>query len=542
MSSRVVQIIISGVDQFTPMLRRVAQEGAVTQKVLGSIGQGFSGLRAGLGLGFGVGALGAGLAAGNFVRGGLREYKESEAAAARLAAVMRTTAKDIGLTVDQIEAFAEGRQAITAFSADATKAALTTLAALTRLRGEGLKAATVTAQDFAAHLGTDVETAAQKLGRALANPAAGMKSFAKSGIELSDASRDAVTRMLELNDVAGAQKALMAGLSAELKGAADETHSLAAEQMRLAAAWSDLKKSTGAALAPTLATGAEDVGRAIRVLSGQANPLVAGALLGRTNPTTSDERRARLTEIATQRGQLARQRNQLQGMVGEFSRIPVMGTAKDLSAPYVELQQIRQAIDILDLEARTHRSRLGPRGALMDAVSGLAGGVERVAGGDISGLTGRSGTLRNLLDLGRGAAGGIADAGRRGRAAALWGTLVGGPAAVNEWREAEREQAADEAKERKRRLDDRHREEWQLFDDHRREAARQADEDQRKRIAFATRDMALGVTESRLLTRGRDNSVQERMLREMQRQSKALERMERDRTEIDILAHVESLA
>ena len=62
MSSRVVQIIISGVDQFTPMLRRVAQEGAVTQKVLGSIGQGFSGLRAGLGLGFGVGALGAGLA------------------------------------------------------------------------------------------------------------------------------------------------------------------------------------------------------------------------------------------------------------------------------------------------------------------------------------------------------------------------------------------------------------------------------------------------------------------------------------------------
>ena len=144
-------------------------------------------------------------------------YLEQEKSIMRMqaafAAAGRTSAKQMMLLADQIED-------LTLFSDDAARAAASMLAPFERLSNDVMRKLLPLAADVATTLGGDMPEAAQKLGKALNDPAKGMKLLRGMGIAFSEAESDVIKHMTETNRVAEAQEIILERLEKRYKGAA----------------------------------------------------------------------------------------------------------------------------------------------------------------------------------------------------------------------------------------------------------------------------------------------------------------------------------
>lgn len=139
----------------------------------------------------------------------------------RLAAVLNATGMAAGLSADQIKQYASERQALTNIGDNDTISGAAVLATFKEIRGDTFFEAMTAAQDLSTVLGTNLQSAAIQLGKALNDPIRGVSALSEAGVSFTEQQREQIRVMQEAGDIAGAQKIVLAELRSEFGGAAE---------------------------------------------------------------------------------------------------------------------------------------------------------------------------------------------------------------------------------------------------------------------------------------------------------------------------------
>jgi hypothetical protein len=165
-----------------------------------------------------------GLGATALVRGVgslVQAAKQAEAEQARLTATIRAQGHAAGFTRLQLEAMNDELTRTTQFDSGPIRSAQAELIKFGNIHGDVFRDALKIAADYAAFTGSDMPDAAQKLGRALAAPHESVGVLEKELGKLTKAQKDAIDRMVEHNDVAGAQAAVLDIVRGKIGGTAE---------------------------------------------------------------------------------------------------------------------------------------------------------------------------------------------------------------------------------------------------------------------------------------------------------------------------------
>jgi hypothetical protein len=172
----------------------------------------------------GIGGAIAGALAGVTVAAAFKyavgKFQEVEDASNRLNSVLKASGGVAGVTTSQVVGLANQLSQVTRFSTAATTEAAAAVARFSQIRGPNFQETIKQAQNFATFMGKDLAGASTELAHALSNPTQGYLELAKAGVAFSESQIDAIQRLQEGGDVAGAQKVILEALAAQYGDAA----------------------------------------------------------------------------------------------------------------------------------------------------------------------------------------------------------------------------------------------------------------------------------------------------------------------------------
>lgn len=107
--------------------------------------------------------------------------------------------------------------------------------------------------DMATAMGTDVKSSAIQLGKALNDPIKGITALTKVGVTFTEQQRKQIEAMVEVGDIAGAQKVILAELNREFGGSAAAFGETTAGQLaKLKNEFGDVQEQLATSFAPAL--------------------------------------------------------------------------------------------------------------------------------------------------------------------------------------------------------------------------------------------------------------------------------------------------
>lgn len=220
---------------------------AKMNKQIAFIEKGFKLLRSGIaGLGVGLGFV----ELIGFLSKTVDAAMEAEKTQARLNAVIRATGNSAGLTAKEFEDLADSLSQSTRFDDEAIKQAATTMAMFRNVSGDTFKDAIKYATDLSVTLGGDLQSAAQKVGRALDDPITGLRGLRDIGISFTTSQKEMIKSLIDTGDTAGAQRIILDQLGQTIGGqAAAENTGLVGSANALRKAWDELMESMGGSTA-----------------------------------------------------------------------------------------------------------------------------------------------------------------------------------------------------------------------------------------------------------------------------------------------------
>jgi Prophage tail length tape measure protein len=192
-----------------------------------------------------VGALGIGsiVAAFQAVKAAAADEQQS---IAQLNTVLETTRYSAGLTAAALEKLGQSIQGTTTFDDDDIRKATTALLRFRQVSGDVFAEVLRTAPNVALVMGVDLPAAAVLLGKAIIDPARGLRTFKEVGVALTEQQIDLAARMKESGDAIGSARQTI-GLINDAIGGASESDNTGAtgSTKRFTRAWNDLLKSFG---------------------------------------------------------------------------------------------------------------------------------------------------------------------------------------------------------------------------------------------------------------------------------------------------------
>jgi phage-related minor tail protein len=181
----------------------------------------------------------------------IKDAEEAEAVQNRLNSVIEATGSVAGFTATQLADMASELAAITTYDDDAIKGAMTLIATFKNIRGDQFKGATKAVMDMATVMGGDLKGTAMQVSKALNDPLVGLSALSKAGVTFTEQQRAQIEAMMKVNDVAGAQRIILAELRSEFGGAAEgELNTTAGKFKQLENNIGELKEAIGGALLP----------------------------------------------------------------------------------------------------------------------------------------------------------------------------------------------------------------------------------------------------------------------------------------------------
>jgi phage-related protein len=247
------------------------------QKALDSL----SGKLRGAGTALSIGVTGPLVAAGAAM---VNLAADAEKSQAKLESVFQTTGAAAWTSVEALNAHAEALARTTTFDDDALKEAQAALLSFGTITGHQFSQATANAADLAAFLETDVATAAQQLGKALADPEAGLGRLQKAIGPLTDEQQELIDHFIEIGDTASAQQIILDAVAAKIGNVAEDLAQTSGGQMTQAMnQLGEAGEALGTFLLPILsgvATGLKDMALAFTNLDPtiQQFILIAGGI------------------------------------------------------------------------------------------------------------------------------------------------------------------------------------------------------------------------------------------------------------------------
>ena len=179
-------------------------------------------------------------------RASVQNYQQQEAANRKLQNALRNTGDAIGVNYDELRRYASELQRVNGFADDATMNAMATLTTFRSVQGDVFKATIKAAQDMAAFLGTDLDSAVKQLGKALESPQMGLSMLRRSGVVFSQEMTEAIGKLVKEGKQYEAQLLILEEVQKRFGGAAAAQADTAAGQWkRVGMAFSDLTEYIG---------------------------------------------------------------------------------------------------------------------------------------------------------------------------------------------------------------------------------------------------------------------------------------------------------
>ena len=151
----------------------------------------------------------------------ITNYAEQEEALFRLAAVLKSTGFAARATAQELVEFSEALQLQTIYGDEAIQRVEAILLTFTKLKAPILKEATKAVLDMSAALGTDLQTAAIRVGKALQDPIYGVTALRRVGVNLDDQTKELIRTLFKQGKVMEAQRIILDELQTEFGGMAE---------------------------------------------------------------------------------------------------------------------------------------------------------------------------------------------------------------------------------------------------------------------------------------------------------------------------------
>ena len=263
MSDTTVLIRFLGEDDVTPVANAVTSSVEGVGGAAKTAGGGFNALQSiATGAFQAIGTAATNLAGaalskvGDFISGSITEASEWNSVIAQTEAVVKSTGMAAGFTAQQMADMATAMSASSGnsiFADDAILGAQNVLATFTQIQGTNFGDATQAILDISQAMGTDLNSSALQVGKALNDPIAGIGALSRVGVSFSDDQKAMIEAMVKTGDVAGAQQVILAELNKEFGGsAAAAVDTYVGQQAMLAAQFADIQQTLGEALLPVL--------------------------------------------------------------------------------------------------------------------------------------------------------------------------------------------------------------------------------------------------------------------------------------------------
>jgi len=184
----------------------------------------------------------------------VKAFQESEKAVAQLDAVLLSTKGGAGITRDEILKLSSSMQRMTGISDEAVTGAQSMLLTFTNLKKDIFPDATKAVANLATAMSggaiPSMDTMRQtsiQVGKALNDPILGVTALRRVGIQLSESQTKSIKKFVEMNDIASAQKIILAELETQFGGSAEAIGKTFAGRVAIAKqSWGDFMELVGA--------------------------------------------------------------------------------------------------------------------------------------------------------------------------------------------------------------------------------------------------------------------------------------------------------
>lgn len=149
----------------------------------------------------------------------IRATIEQEKAVRQLEQAVKSTGGVAGFTADQLKGMASRLQQVTTFGDESIIAMQSVLLTFTNIR-ETLPQTTEAVLNLSTRMGTDLNSAALQLGKALNDPVANLGALGRAGIQFSDDQQAVIKSLAEGGRMADAQRLILAELETQFGGSA----------------------------------------------------------------------------------------------------------------------------------------------------------------------------------------------------------------------------------------------------------------------------------------------------------------------------------
>ena len=139
---------------------------------------------------------------------------------AQLAAALRSTGGAAGQTIGVLNDHASALQKVSIFGDEAINKAQGLLLTFTKIQGDTFPKATEAVLNVATAMGTDLQSAAIQVGKALNDPILGVTALARSGIQFTQVQKDMIKTLVETGQQAKAQTLILQELEVQFGGSA----------------------------------------------------------------------------------------------------------------------------------------------------------------------------------------------------------------------------------------------------------------------------------------------------------------------------------
>ncbi len=171
-------------------------------------------------LAFGAGIIGVTSFAGAMLKM-ISATRESQDALLKFDLAFKNLGATSGKTREQLLRFSQDASKVTIFDDESITRAQASLLKFQSLSGQTFDRARQAAIDLASAMGTDLESAAERVGRALQRPEVGIRQLRAAGILFTAEQEKMIRALVKTGDTAGAAEIVLARLEKQFKGAGD---------------------------------------------------------------------------------------------------------------------------------------------------------------------------------------------------------------------------------------------------------------------------------------------------------------------------------
>jgi len=178
---------------------------------------------------------------------------QGEEAQAKLKSSFDSMGASAFTSIDKLNAHAEALQNATTFDDEAINEMQSVLLTFGNVTGDTFGTASEAILDMSAKLGTDLQSSAIQVGKALNDPVKGISALSRVGVSFTQDQKDMVKQLAETGDMAGAQAIILGELEKQFGGTAEAMAQTGTGQAKQAMnALGDAGESIGQFLVPVV--------------------------------------------------------------------------------------------------------------------------------------------------------------------------------------------------------------------------------------------------------------------------------------------------